>query len=338
MPAPGFPNFNPNAPVNQSYVAALLNNVNSYVHEYNLQIQRQVFKDAVFTLGYVGDIGKKLTFYYDANQQFFNAPVGARAFPNLSSITTQATRGNSNYNSLQTQFEKRMSKGLQYRASFTWSKNISDGDGAFDGSQPQSSCNFAAERGLASIHQKYLFVSDLLYELPFGRGKSFGSHWSRPVDLLLGGWRVNGIWTWQSGLPFNITDNSNYFGNERPNVVGPLTVSGNVNSYFNTAALAAPAQVLDATGSPTGVFVATGNLGRNVLTGKPYLDVDVAVFKDFSITERLKFQFRGQVYNIANHERWGQPDSNLTDGNFGRITSTVLNSERQIELGARFYC
>ncbi|MDQ2711101.1 MAG: TonB-dependent receptor [Acidobacteriota bacterium] len=337
MPAPGFPNFNPNAPLNQSYVAALLNNVNSYVHEYNLQIQREVFKDAVFSIGYVGDIGKKLTFYYDANQQFFNAPVGAKAYPNLGSITTQATRGNSNYNSLQTQFEKRMTNGLQYRASFTWSKNISDGDGAFDGAQPQDIRNFAVERGLASIHQKYLFVSDLLYQLPFGRGKKFGSHWVRPVDIIVGGWQLNGIWTWQSGLPFNITDSSNYFGNERPNVVGPATIYGNPNRFFDTTAFAAPPQVLDASGNGTGVFISPGNLGRNVLTGPSYLNLDVSVFKDFSITERLKFQFRGEFYNIANHERWGQPDSNLTDANFGRITSTLLSSERQIELAARFY-
>lgn len=298
MPTPGFPNFNPNAPINQTYFAALTNNVNSYVHEYNIQIQREVFKNAVFSIGYVGDIGKKLAFYYGANQQFFNAPVGARRFPSLGSINTQATRGNSSYNSLQTQFEKRMSQGLQYRASFTWSKNISDGDGAFDGSAPQNSNDFAAERGLASIQQKYLFISDMLYQLPFGRGKKFGSHLSRRVDLALGGWQVNAIWTWQSGLPFNLTDPSNYFGNERPNLAGNLTTTGNINNWFNTSALAAPAQVL-AGGKGTGVYIAPGNLGRNVLIGPSYIDVDVSVFKDFAITERLKLQLRGEAYNIA---------------------------------------
>jgi hypothetical protein len=101
------------------------------------------------------------------------------------------------------------------------------------------------------------------------------------VDLLLGGWQINGIWTWQSGLPFNITDTSNYFSTERPSLIGPLTVYGNPNRYFNTAALGAPPQLLDASGSPTGVYIGPGNLGRNVLIGPGYIDVDLSVFKDF---------------------------------------------------------
>lgn len=328
MPPATLVGFNPAAPVNQNFAAWLENNVNSYVHEYNLQIQREVFKDAVFSIAYVGDLGKKLAFYYEGNQQVFGAAPGVKPFPNLGSITTQASRGNSSYNSLQTQFEKRMSNGLQFRASFTWAKDIDDNDGAFDGPEPQNSNDFAAERGLASIDQQYLFSADALYELPFGRGRMFGNGWSRPMDEIFGGWHLNTIWTAQSGLPINITAPDNYFGNERPNVVAPLTMMGTTEEWFNTAAFAPPAQV-------NGVYVAPGNLGRNGIFGPGFFAVDVAVFKDFTITERLKLQFRGQAYNIANTPHFSQPDSNFYDANFGRITSTLLDTERQIEFSAR---
>ncbi len=334
MPPATLVGFNPAAPANVSIFGALENNVNSYVQEYNLQIQREVFKDAVFSIAYVGNIGKKLDFYYDANQQFFNAAAGAKLYPNLGGIVTQATRGNSNYNSLQAEFEKRMSKGLQFRASFTWAKDMDDGDGAFDGPQPQNTYNFAAERGLASIDQQYLFSADALYELPFGRGKKFGHDWSRSLDEILGGWHLNTIWTAQSGLPLNITASTSYFGNERPNVVGPLTVLGSTAEWFNTAALAAPPQTI-AGGKPTGVYIAPGNLGRNPIFGPGFFAVDVGLFKDFSITERLKLQLRGQAYNIGNTPHFSQPDTGLYDGNFGRITSTLLDTERQIEFAAR---
>jgi Carboxypeptidase regulatory-like domain/TonB dependent receptor len=334
MPAPGFPNFNPANPVNQSFFAALQNNVNSYVHEYNLQLQREVFKNAVFSLAYVGDVGKKLMFYYDGNQQVFGALPGVRPYPNLGGVTVQASRGNSSYNSLQAQFEKRMSAGLQLRTTFTWAKDIDDGDGAFDGSLPQNSNNFAAERGLATIDQQYLFEADSLWNLPIGRGKKIGTNWARPVDAILGGWSLNTIWTAQSGLPINITNGSSYFGNERPNVVGPLTVIGSTNEWFNTAAVAAPPQLV-VNGSPSGVYLAPGNLGRNTIFGPGFFTVDVAVFKNFSLTERIKLQFRGQAYNIGNTPHFLNPDSNLNDSNFGRITSTLLDTERQIEFAAR---
>ncbi len=326
MPAPGFVGFNPAAPANISIVADLMNNRTPYVTEYNLQIQREVFKDAVFSLAYVADIGKKLPFYYDANQQFFNAPSGAKLYPNLGAVTVQGDRGNSSYNSLQAQFEKRMSNGFQFRGSFTWSKDIDDGAGAFDQPLPQDSFDFAAERGLAAIDQQYVWVADMLYELPFGRGRMFGNGWSRPMDEIFGGWHLNAIWSWESGLPINI----NFGNNERPNLVGPLTVYGNPNLWFNTAALAAVPQV-------NGVYVAPGDLGRNPIFGPGFNNVDLAVFKDFAITERVKLQFRGEFYNIANHPHYSPPDTNFNDSNFGRITSTLLSTERQIELVGRIY-
>jgi hypothetical protein len=328
LPAAGFPSsFDPNNPANISMVAALMNNRTPYVQQYNVQLQREVFRDSLLSIGYVGTAGRKLSFYYNANQQYFNAAPGARLYPNLGSITVLADRGISDYNSLQIEFEKRMSKGLQFRAAYTYSKNIDDGDGAFDGAQPQDINNFALERGPASTDQRHLFVASSLYELPFGRGRTFGANWSRPLDTVLGGWQLNGIWTWQSGLPLNITQSATL----RPDVTGPIHVFGSTQGWFDTSVLVPVAQ----TYAGSGVYTGPGNLGRNGIYGPGNITLDMSVFKNFPITERIKLEFRSEFFNIANHPHYAQPDTVLGDANFGKITSTLVSTERQIQFGAR---
>ena len=86
---------------------------------------------------------------------------------------------------------------------------------------------------------------------------------------------------------------------------------------------------------PTSVYVRPGNVGRNPIFGPGQFAVDVGVFKDFSITERFKLQFRAQAYNIANHPQFSPPDTSVLDSNFGRITRTLLDTERQLEFAAR---
>jgi hypothetical protein len=326
MPPATLVGFNPANPVNQSFAVWPTNNRTPYVNEYNLQIQREVAKDTVLSVSYVGDIGRKLALYYNANSQFFNAPLGARPYPTVGSLTVMQDIGNSNYNSLQVQFQKRFSHGFQFISSFTWSKDMDDGDGAFDGSQPQNIYNLHSEWARASIDQPVVFHADTLWELPFGRGESHGKNWARPVDAILGGWHLNTIWTLQSGTPINFSAN----GNERPNVTGKLGVIGDTNAWFDTNIFVNPPTL-----GNTGVYIAPGNLGRNPILGPGQLSVDVGLFKDFSLTERLKLQFRAQAYNIGNRAQFSQPDTGIFDSNFGRITSTLLDTERQIEFAAR---
>ncbi|MBV9266832.1 MAG: hypothetical protein JO061_11750, partial [Acidobacteriaceae bacterium] len=135
----------------------------------------------------------------------------------------------------------------------------------------------------------------------------------------------NTIWTAQSGIPLNFSAN----GNERPDVTGQLSVIGSTNEYFNTKVLTNPPQLA------SGVYLRPGTLGRDPIYGPGQFTVDVGVFKDFTMTERLKLQFRAQAYNIANHPQYSQPDTGIFDSNFGRITSTLLDTERQIEFAAR---
>lgn len=325
LPARGFQGFDPTNPVNIAPLAVLQNNRNSYVQQYNFQVQHQLAPETVLSIGYVGTSGRRLSFYYNANQQVFNAPSNTKAYPNLGDVTVQADRGISNYNSLQIDLERRFSKGLQFRAAYTFSKVQSDSDGAFDSGKPQDIRSFASEYGLSAIDQRNRFVLSSLYELPFGRGRQFGANWNKAMDLALGRWQVNGIWTWASGQPFNITTG----GDQRPNVNGPVTIYGNPSLYFDTSAFSPVAQ------NSGGVYLTPGNAGRNLLTGPGVLNLDFSVFKDFAITEKVKTQFRAEFYNLANHPRFANPDGNFFDGNFGQITSTALSSERQIQFALR---
>jgi hypothetical protein len=325
MPPAVLAGFNPANPANLSFSVWPQNNRTPQVTEYNLQIQRQIATDTVLSLAYVGDFGRRLALYYNANEQFFNAPFGARPYPTVGSLTVMQDIGNSNYNSLQVQLQKRFSHGFQFITSFTWSKDMDDGDGAFDGGQPQNIYDLHAEWAQATINQPYVFHADTLWELPLGRGKRWGNNWARSVDEILGGWHFNTIWTIQSGIPINFSAN----GNERPDVTGRLYVIGNTNEYFNTNVLVNPPEL------PSSVYVRPGNLGRNPLLGPGQFSVDVALFKDFSLTERVKLQIRGQAYNIGNTPQFSQPDTGIFDSNLGRITSTLLDTERQIEFAAR---
>ncbi|MBV9302904.1 MAG: TonB-dependent receptor [Acidobacteriaceae bacterium] len=320
--APGFSFTNPK---NIGVVAALFNNRNSYVNEYNFQIQHQLPGNSVFRVGYVGTEGHKLTTYYDANQQFFNAPSGSKLYPNLGSVIVQANIGNSVYNSLQAEFERRLTNGFQFRASFTWSSSIDDSPGAFDASLPQDSRNLSLERARSVYDQPYVFVFSSLYELPFGRGKQFGNGWSKPVDLIFGGWQLNGILTAFDGLPFSVYVN----GSERADVVGPVQIFGTTEEYFNKAAFSAPPQ------TPGGVYIGPGTSGRDLLRGPGWVTLDLSVFKAFAIYERTKLEFRSEFYNIANHPRFQNPDGSFFDSTFAVINNTVPGSERQIEFALR---
>ena len=341
--ADAFASLNLSAPANISVIAQLPNNGTPRVTEWNLQIQRQVGNNMSVSVAYVGDHGDNLPGYYDSNQymfgEAFSAP-GSRLYPALGSISTYNTFGHSNFNSLQAQFERRLTRGLQVTASYTYEKATDNSCGAFDCQGPQDFRDLKLENGLSNLDLPYRFVLSSIYELPFGRGKTFGSQWSRPMELLLGGWQFNGIYTLQSGMPFNL----NVGGNERPDLVGTPSVNpGNIATYINTAAFAPPPATLYADGSVN--FDRAGTAGRNILIGPGYSNLDFSLIKNFHVTERVNATFRVQFYNITNTPHFGQPNGQLgtynstgvfnTNSQFGLINSVLPFSNREGELALR---
>lgn len=356
LPSGAFTDLDLAKPSGVSVIAALPSNSTPNVAEWNLEIQRQIGTNTSISVAYVGDHGAHLTRYYDANRQSFGVPQSdptAKRFPMLGSVSVQDTSGKSDYDSLQVQYERRMTKNWQFLGSFTWEKVLDDSCGALDCAQPQDYLNYKIEHGRSEIDQPYRLVLSSLYELPFGRGQRWGSDWSRPMDLALGGWQFNGIYTLQAGLPFDVTlggPNTNLSANNvRPDLTGKVGVEpGNITTYINGAGFSPAPATLYPDGSFT--FDRPGTAGRNMLIGPGLSNLDFAVFKNFHVTERINTQFRAQFYNFTNTPHFGQP--NLTLGSwqknatgtallfspnpqFGLINSVLPDSWRQIEIALR---
>lgn len=360
LPSGNFTNLNLAAPTLVSVIAVLPANLTPMVSQWNLQVQRQIGVNQSVSLAYVGTHGARITRNYDANQNLFG--TGNKRFPKLGSVTTQDNSGKSDYHSMQAQYERRFTNGLQFLGAFTWSKTIDDGCGDLDTCSPQLYTNYAIERGLSNQDQNYRLSLSSLYELPFGRGKRWGRDVSRAVDYVIGGWQLNGIYTLQAGLPFNVTVDGNP-GNTRADLKGGFSVSpGNLTHYITetfvteicgsganakptnipTGPFLFPTNTAGVIGSagllcPGGIFVAPGTAGRDILRGPGSSNMDLALFKNFSFTEQVKGQFRVQAYNLTNTPHFANPDADLSHigATFGQINNVQPDSWRQVELGLR---
>jgi Carboxypeptidase regulatory-like domain len=343
LPSKGPIQVNLNDPTNVAIsVATLPTNTTPNVQEWNLQFERQLGQSMSFSLAYVGNKGTHLTTYYNYNRQQYNDPqcsvsnpIGCN-FPALGNINTQATIGNSTYNSLQTSLKRNFTNNLQFALNYAWSHAIDDSPGAFDtysinGGTPVNYRDLAAERATSNINVGQRVVLTSLYALPFGHGQKYGSNWNGFEDTFAGGWQLNLIFTAQTGTPFDVLYNG---GNPtvRPDLVGnPFAPTGLPDQYFNPAAFAAVPT------NSSGVVVRAGTTSRNYLTGPGYNDVDLSTFKDFKFTERYTLQFRAEFFNILNHPNFVNPNYNFTDPNFGKLQATRIANERQIQFAAKFF-
>ncbi len=316
----------------------------SYVENYYLAIQRQLFKNTLLDVAYVGSHGLKLQQIINGNQRnivgttFAGAtatPVYARPFGNWPSDITEAlNEAMSNYNSLQVRYEQRMVGGLTLLNSFTWEHSLDNASASLEGNtpSPQDATNLRAEYSQSDYNLPIANVTSLVYDLPFGRGRHFGHDWNPVLDAVAGGWQLTAINTAQSGTPFNLTYTpnasslastqitANYRGVNlyRPNRVAgqPLTLGRSVKQantgyiqYVNYAAIQLPA-----TQGPTGQYLAPfGNLGRNPARTPSFNELDLDVNKRFSTPiERVKVEFRSELYNLFNHTNMYLPSSGLS--------------------------
>ena len=182
------------------------------MQEWNVQFERQIGESMSWSLAYVGNKGTHLTTYYNYNRQQYNDPqcsnnnpIGCN-FPALGAINTQATIGNSIYNSLQTSLKRNFTNNLQFLVNYAWSHAIDDSPGAFDsysinGTSPVNYRDLSAERASSNINVGQRIVLTSLYALPFGHGQKYGSDWNGFTNTVLGGWQLNLIFQAQSGTP-----------------------------------------------------------------------------------------------------------------------------------------
>jgi hypothetical protein len=250
-----------------------------------------------------------------------------RPFPQFTDIIPIYSVGARNwYDSLQVTANKRFSKGLQFQAAYTWAKNLDEG------MAHQNSYDIRASKALSDIDVAHRFTIGYVYELPWGRGRHWGSSWSRPLEMALGSWQVNGITTFQTGTPLQITasNTANIFNLlTRPNNNGKSAkldgpVHERLNRYFDTNVFSQPLPYTFGNVSPRLPDVRNDGV-RNF---------DLSLFKDFVFTEQWRLQLRGEALNAFNTPRFGGPNTSVTSSTFGAITSQA-NAPRQIQLGLK---
>jgi Carboxypeptidase regulatory-like domain len=297
-----------------------------YVQEWSFGISSQLSNNWGFELNYIGNKGTDL-----GNLHLFgNQPLPGvgplqprRPYPDLNRILWVSSDVNSNYNSLQARLERRMSKNFTLLTSFTWAHGLDSngGDEGLGPSNPQNDNNLAGDYGRMYTDARRTMVVSGVYALPFGQGQHFLNR-GGAINTILGEWQVSGIVTYQSGFPFGMGTSSDYsntgsFG-YRPdrvcNGVGPKTVA----EWFDTSCFTTEyEQAALAAGTP--VF---GNAQRNLLDAPPLHNWDIALLKNFSLSERFKLQFRSEFYNAFNTPHFGNPNGRVGTSTYGRISST----------------
>lgn len=272
-----------------------------------------------------------------------------RPYPQFQEVTAETSSyGNSIYHSLQVKAERRFSHGFGMLLSYTFSKLIDDvlpsdtyegfpGE-TFSAGAIQDAYNRRADRAVASFDTPNYLAINGNWELPFGRGKAFLDHggWT---NAILGGWQLNGIFNVHSGPPLGLTTETNTLYNygaygwasnvQRPNYDGgPIYTSGSVssrvNDYFYTSSFTLPAPFT------------YGNTGRLLpyLRGPGAVQLDMSLFKEIPIRERLHMQFRAEVFNILNHPQFDAPDTVIGSPQAGVISDQV-NTPRDIQLALK---
>lgn len=333
------------------------------VQEWDFKVERQLSANTVLRVGYIGSHGYHGLVSLDPNtipaQVCQNAtgcaaggmgaakstvlqgaqyiPVQpARPNPFLGAGFFWYSEGNSSYNALQIDLIRRLTRGLQFRGNFTWSKNMDINSAptiAQGNNQPQMIMdrnNLHRDWGPSALNVAAQGSVSATWELPIGRG----SHGL--TQRLIGGWQLNGIATFLSGFPFTPQVGSNRSGDGdtrnpdrpslNPNFTGPI-VTGDPNRWFNPAAFILPAP---------GTW---GTLGRGVYDGPGLAELDLSLLKGIAVTERMNLQFRSEFFNVLNHANFGTPNAIVFSNgapspSVGLIGSTVTTS-RQIQFGLK---
>jgi outer membrane receptor protein involved in Fe transport len=299
---------------------------NAYLQSWSLNVQQELKRNLVLSVGYFGSQGTNLITRRNINQ-----PInGVRPYPSLSqsspilpgaivgNITQAEGTGKSSYNALWISLNQRLTSGLQFNSYYTWSKSIDYNSLSSQGVVAQNSYDLRADRGLSDFDARHRFVVSGLYDLPFSGNK------------VIQGWQFTLIFQAQSGNPVNIiTSNSTLNGvpnTIRPDVSGPIATIGTVERWFDTSVFK----------SVSGF----GNLGRNVVTGPSFINTDFSIIKNTKIGEGMRLQFRAEFFDLFNHANFGQPGNLVGSAAFGRIINTRFptgesGSSRQVQFALK---
>jgi len=321
------------------------------VQQFNLNVERQLPGNVVLTVGYAGARSSHLLEYGQnlnvasptacgtVSGYTFGCGITAEPWPSnpldsatsIPDIYANFDNGNSRYDALEVKAETRSARhGLYALIGYTYSKDfdngLSDGLGSNIGAMyyplPGAS---QADKGLSQIDLTQNFTASVIYQLPFGKGRRFGSNWSGVENAILGGWETNVIEHVTSGFPLFVVDSENNSGvafyndgnswNRPDRVCNGAISNWSVQEFINPSCFVQP---------PAGEL---GNDDRTPLFGPSFINTDFSAIKDFALPfrEGTTLQFRAEFFNLFNTPQFGVPGLDIGSPGFGQITSTVNN-------------
>lgn len=326
------------------------NRTDELYHQFNLTAQYEFRPGWLAELAYVGSRGRNLLTLRNIGTGNDQGGPGSREVILVSPASTNpitATRynGSSSYNSMQSKLEKRFNKGLSILASYTWAHAIDDSPGGIcaNGASardcgPDDPLRPQLEKASSDTDVRHRFTFANVYDLPLGRNRSFGSGMPTAADVLIGGWQLNNIITWQSGPPFNVTCDGG-----RVDLIGDPTPTAAQRAQgleLNGAAFRCAVTKVFATDPdffPGGQkSPRIGSLGRNVFRGRPQFYWDASLFKNFpihAISEAFNVQFRFSAYNVLNRVNRSSPNGDFNNANdFRRDISEQKRRQMEFSL------
>ena len=340
--------FTPTAssPPNDQHVVAR-DNVIPRTYQWNIGVQRQLTEDLMLEVTYVGNLGKNTPNFVNGNDPApgpgvvgsVDHPRPEQQFaPTLGPVSLMPTLSANNYNGLQVKLDKRFSHGLQALVTYTYAHALATPGGEgfnYNGAAQNSNCRYC-DYGNSYFDLPHIFTFSAIYDLPFGKGRAFGSNMNPIVNAVLGNWETSGLFRASSGVPFTISvpfDVANTGPRSlvmRPNYVGgpqmatpPAGLS--YAGFLNPNAYAVPAQYT------------YGNLGVNTARNPADWDLDVGLYKNFPIHEgKQSVQFRAEFFNLPNNHNFTNIGSALTTSNFG-VASGTYHDPRIIQFALKIY-
>lgn len=342
----------------------------SYVQNFSADFQYELKRGMVLEVGYTGSQSRKLLFGtgQQANQlhprflaqgaaldaqvpnPFFGViPTGVlagrtvpqqrllRPFPHFTAVnqTADVAGASANFNALVVRYNWQMGANLNLLTTYQWSKvidNASEWQGWEVADTLRDYYNLQVDRSISAHDLPQSFVNALVYELPVGKGRKFGSNMNPVVNAVLGGWQVSSIARFSSGLPLGFTAPNTLgaygFQIQRPNVAdlkAAAVPNPTPDNWFNRAAFTRP-----------GTYE-MGNMTRwapNIRFG-PTRHADLAILKNFRWRENWKAQFRAEMFNVTNTPQFGRANTDISSGDFGRVSGTTNVGPRNIQLGLR---
>jgi hypothetical protein len=353
-----------------SYFSVYPQNIQpAYIHEWNLTTEYALTNTASVQVAYIGETGQHIEDYGNVNAPLNNAdPTSAPYYNNpyigingvdsalgigSNFLLITESRAMMNYNALQAVLRQRLNHGLEFTLNYTYGKAMTNSLGNYSLNVSGYGASGAFENyydsgasdGPAGYDIKHNVSATGVYALPVGRGKEYFSSASRVMDEVIGGWKLSTAIVAYSGFPETITggsSNSNSYGPNRVNEYRKLKTAGRNNeNWFGTDPSAVPCTIagvdngICAFGVPANNTFGTSHNGA--VRGPGYFNVDMSAFKDFHLFREHTVGFRFDAFNAFNIVSYGNPDTGITDPNFGNVSLQGTRSvERHLQFSAKY--